>query len=363
MKHACPMTIPAAYNAALDTSVLVATLTDYWTTIFPQVRRELSNWRREASGIVDLDRRQLALGTLEEEGSLAEGAAIFATLAPRRHRRDLVRLLVAWQVAYDYLDTLGESSAEANLLGCRFYSPLLAALEVRAHNERSTDDSYLDALVLRCQQSLDQLPSADVVRYVARRAALRCIEAQVLTHATVDRGSAPLKRWALMQERTDLYLWWELAAGAISSLGVHALLASAALPHSTAAEAQAIDAAYYPAICAVSTLLDSMIDSEADAGTTNHRVTDYYSGTAHALARIETITRDASAAARGLRCGRRHHVILAGMTALYASLDDGPDHRVHDAVAAGLGSSAAPIRWSLRMRDAARDRRHFTSDR
>ncbi len=358
MKHACAMTIPAAYHAALDTSVLVATLTDYWTTIFPQVRRELSDCRREASRIVDPERRRLALGTLEEEGSLAEGAAIFATLAPRRHRRDLVRLLVTWQVAYDYLDTLGESSAEARLLGYRFYSPLFAALEVEAHTEHSTGGRYLDALVLRCRQSLDRLPSADIVCHVARRAALRCIEAQVLTHATVDRGSAPLKRWALMQERTDLYLWWELAAGAISSLGVHALLASAALPHSTAAEAQAIDAAYYPAICAVSTLLDSMIDSEADAGTTNHRVTDYYSGTEHALARVETITRDASAAARRLRCGRRHHVILAGMTALYASLDDGADRRVHDAVAAGLGSSAGPIRRSLRLRHAASHLRH-----
>jgi tetraprenyl-beta-curcumene synthase len=347
------MNIPATFNAALDASVLITTLTDYWTTIFPQVRRELSAWQREASRVADPERRRLALGTLEEEGSLAEGAAIFATLAPRRHRRDLVRLLVAWQVAYDYLDTLGESSAEGRLLGRRFYSPLLAALEAQRHPQRSTEDSYLDALVLRCRRSLDRLPSADVVREVARRAALRCIEAQVLTHATVDRGPAPLERWALAQEQGDLYLWWEVAAGAISSLGVHALLASAALPNVATPEALAIDAAYFPSICAVSTLLDSMIDSAADDGTVNHRATDYYDGTAHALARIEAITRQASAAARGLRCGRRHHVILAGMTALYASLDDGPDRPVHRAVAAGLGPSAAPIRWSLRLREAA----------
>lgn len=347
------MNIPATFNAALDASVLITTLTDYWTTIFPQVRRELSAWQREAGRVADPDRRRLALATIEEEGSLAEGAAIFATLAPRRHRRELVRLLVAWQVAYDYLDTLGESSADARLLGRRLYSPLLAALEAQTHRKRSTGDSYLDALVRRCRESLDRLPSADVVRGVARRAALRCIEAQVLTHATVDRGPAPLERWALAQERDDLYLWWELAAGAISSLGVHALLASAALPHIATPEALAIDAAYFPSICAVSTLLDSMIDSATDDGTANHRATDYYDGTTHALARIEAITRQASAAARGLRCGRRHHVILAGMTALYASLDHGPDRHVHRAVAAGLGPSAAPIRWSLQLREAA----------
>jgi len=347
------MNIPATFDATLDASVLIATLTDYWTTIFPQVRHELSAWRREASRVADPDRRRLALDTLEEEGALAEGAAIFATLAPRRHRRNLVRLLVAWQVAYDYLDTLGESSAEARLLGRRFYSPLLAALEVPTHRQRSTDDGYLDALVLRCRQSLDRLPSVDVVRDIVRDAALRCIEAQVLTHATVDRGSAPLERWALMQGGGDLYLWWELAAGAISSLGVHALLASAALPRIAMPEALAIDAAYFPSICAVSTLLDSMIDSAADDGTINHQTTDYYEKTKQALVRIETITRQAAAAARGLRCGRRHHVILAGMTALYASLDDDPARGVHRAVAAALGPSAAPIRWSLRLREAA----------
>lgn len=348
------MTIPATFNAGLDASVLIATLSEYWTTIFPQVRRELSEWRREASRVADPDRRQLALDTLEQERSLAEGAAIFATLAPRRHRRDLVRLLVAWQVAYDYLDTLGESRAEASRLGWRFYAPLLAALDIRTDTATSAGDSYLDALVLASRQSLEQLPSAGIVRRAAHRAALRCIEAQVLTHATVDRGSAALERWALKQEQTNLYMWWELAAGAISSLGVHALLAGAALPRLAMAEALALDAAYFPSICAVSTLLDSMIDSDADDGTANHRATSYYDGMAHAIARIEFITRRASAAARGLRRGRRHHVILAGMTALYASLDDGPNRHVHDAVAAGLGSTAAPIRWSLQLRDAAR---------
>ena len=357
------MNIPATYYAALDTSALTATLADYWTTIYPQVRRELAERKLEAGRVADPDRRRLALGTLDEEGSLAEGAAIFATLAPRRHRRDLVRLLVTWQVAYDYLDTLGELSADARLLGCHFYSPLLAALDVPTDAAPSTGDSYLDALVLSCRQSLGQLPSAEVVREVARRAARRCIEGQVLTHATMERGCAPLKRWALTQDTTNLYLWWEVAAGAISSLGVHALLASAALPYVTTTEALAVDDAYFPSICAVSTLLDSMIDSEADDGTDNHRATSYYDGTAHALMRIEVITRHASAAARGLRAGRRHHVILAGMTALYASLDHGPDHGVHDAVASGLGSSAAPIRWSLRLRDAARYLRHSTRDR
>src|SRR5215203_6043755 len=93
---------------ASETLALAATLADYWLTVFPQARRELARWRRIAEAIPDDELRGLALTTLEEESGLAEGAAIFATLAPRRHRDALVRLLVAWQVAYDFLDTLDE---------------------------------------------------------------------------------------------------------------------------------------------------------------------------------------------------------------------------------------------------------------
>lgn len=347
-------TIPAASCAALDAGALITTLTDYWTTIFPQVRAELHAWTSAAHRIPDPDRRRLALLTLGEESSLAEGAAIFATLAPRRHRRVLVRLLVAWQLAYDYLDTLGESSADALLDGRAFYAPLLAALEADAPSCASPPDVYLDALVQTSRQSLRQLPSHRTVGPIVRRAALRCIDGQVLTHAAATRGPQPLQRWASMQGPTSVYLWWELAAGAISSLGVHALLANAALPRTATADALAVDQAYFPSICALSTLLDSIIDTAADDGTENHRTITYYATTEQAISRIETITRIASSAARGLQAGRRHHVILSGMTALYATLQEGPNVAVHERVAAALGASAAPIRWSLRLRASAR---------
>jgi hypothetical protein len=100
-----------------------------------------------------------------------------------------------------------------------------------------------------------------------------------------------------------------------------------------------------------------LIDSDVDDGTTNHRATSYYDDPAHALARIEAITRFASTATRGLPCGRRHHVILTGMTALYASLDENPARAVHDRVASALGWSSAPIRWSLRLRATIRQLR------
>src|SRR6185312_6465001 len=98
-----------AVRKAGDIAAIAGILAVYWLSVFPTVRRELARWRKLAAAIPDPFVRELALGTLENEEGLAEGAAIFATLVPDRAGRSrLVRLLVAWQVAYDYLDTVGE---------------------------------------------------------------------------------------------------------------------------------------------------------------------------------------------------------------------------------------------------------------
>lgn len=338
-----------------DAATLVAILVAYWTTVFPVARRELTRWRALAATIPDARLRALALGTLDDESGLAEGAAIFAALVPgwsARHR--LVRLLVAWQVMYDYLDTLGEQHPGA----ANLYAVLATALEAPAAEEApaAASDRYLGDLVECCQACVATLPSIDAVGPVAVRAALRCAEAQALTHAAASSGVEPLRRWALAQPGVEPFRWWEVVAGAISSLGVHALLATAALPHATAADAARVDTAYFPSICALSTLLDSTIDAAADAGTTNHRCTAYYASDAEAAARLEAVTRIAASAARGLPHGRGHAVILAGMTAYYAAADWAGNERMHWRVASAVGIDTAPILWTLRARARLRAR-------
>jgi tetraprenyl-beta-curcumene synthase len=339
---------------ARDGVALVAILASYWTTVFPVARRELARWRALAATIPDARLRTLALDTLDHESGLAEGAAIFATLVPRGEaRRRLVALLVAWQVMYDYLDTLGEQrAASSSREGMGAYAVLATALETPAAEQvpAGADGGYLSRLVACCRTSVATFPSIDAVRPFAVRAALRCAEAQALTHAAASRGVEPLRRWALAQPGAEPFLWWEVAAGAISSLGVHALLATAALPRATAAETARVDAAYFPSICALSTLLDSTIDAADDADTTNHRCTAYYASDAEAAARLETVTRIAASAARGLPHGRGHAVILAGMTAYYAASGWTGNERLHRRVASAIGVDTALILWTLRAR-------------
>ena len=115
-------------------------------------------------------------------------------------------------------------------------------------------------------------------------------------------------------------------------------------------DAARVDAAYFPSICALSTLLDSTIDAADDAGTANHRCTAYYADPAEASARLEAVTRVAASAARRLPRGRRHAVILAGMTAYYAASGWVGNERTHRRVASAVGRNTAPILWTLRVR-------------
>ena len=350
-----------------ELATVLSSLARYWLGILPLVRSELHRWRQHAQAIPDPILREQAVGTLHEEELNVEGAAVFATLVPHRSWPVLVRLLVAFQVMYDYLDTVSEERVPDTLgNGLQLHRSLLAALDPSLpssdwyrHHPHANDGGYLDALVAACRACLGALPSASSVLPVARRAALRCGEGQSHTHAAMQEDDAQLALWALRQDRATGYLWWELAAGAISSVGVYALLAAAAEPGETAADAARIDAAYFPPMCALSTLLDSLIDHERDVLTANHSSFGHYPSSADAAARLGLIASRAEAAVRDLRHGRRHLAILAGIAGYYASAagagtDEGQP--VTTALAERLGPGLPLILTTMRMRRRIADR-------
>jgi tetraprenyl-beta-curcumene synthase len=315
-------------RALRDALSLVGVGWVYWLRIYPQVRRELARWERLAHLIPDPVLRQHACEKLAGERLNPEAAALFAVLAPRRQRRRVVRLIVAYQVLYDYLDAVNEEP------GCTFYANGLqlhrslteAVLldtpvsDYYLHHPRRDDGGYMLALTRGCRRVVATLPSLASSAAVIYLATQRCAEGQSHNHAVLDRGAEPLVAWSLAQtpQRGD-YLWWELAAGGISCLSIHALIASAADPRAGVAEACRVDTAYFPPICALSALLDSLADYHGDAGTTNHSFVAHYRDSAHAAERLVRITADATARISELRCAGRHGVILAGITAYYLS--------------------------------------------
>jgi tetraprenyl-beta-curcumene synthase len=337
----------------------------YWLGIYPQARRELAAWERRATRIPHGSLRKHALGKLTTERLNAEGAALFAVLAPRGQRRRVVRLLVAYQVLYDFLDAVNEDPAWAELeSGLQLHRALTdAVLPDRPSSEyylrnpevRVTEDGgYLRTLTQVCRRIVRTLPAAARSVDALERATERCAQAQSHNHALLVSGESRLIDWSARTAGDHCAQpWWELAAGGVSSLAIHALLASAADPASTPEDAFKLDAAYFPAICALSTLLDSLADYYRDAGTANHSFIARYRDGDHAAERLVAIAADAAERIKPLRNGRAHAIILAGIVAYYLSspsVQQGFPAAAAHSLMDYIGPLAMPMRAAMRAR-------------
>jgi len=266
----------------------------YRVRVVPQVRRELAAWREVAAAIPDPAERVTALSAIDEKGLNVEATAVFAILAPRRTRAIAIRAMVALQVAIDCLDSLGERGAPG-------------------------DSAYLDRLFGAFRESARALPAHAAVAKALERAVGRCGEGQAHTHAAERGDRTALEAWARELQAPPGYRWWEVAAGASSSVAAHALIAAAADPRTSAAEAAPIDAAYFPPVGALTVLLDDLIDRDEDAVAGAHNYLAYYRDGEEAAARLELIAHLARARLAGLRHRHRHAAILAGVAGFYLS--------------------------------------------
>jgi hypothetical protein len=179
--------------AARETAAALAALGAYLITVLPRVRKELRRWRKLAEAIPDPERRRV-LAALEEKRSNVEAVAVFATLAPPRQRRAVLRALVPLQLAIDYRDVLEEAGEDAE------------------------PDSYLTALDTGWVREIEGLVGCGAVSAALRAAVERCAEGQRHTHAAAPGDTTALQGWAQSSEGADEYRWWELAAGVSSSV-------------------------------------------------------------------------------------------------------------------------------------------------
>ncbi len=330
-------------------------------------RDELDRWRARAQAIPG-PLRDVACRTLANEGLNAEGAALFALLAPRARRAATVRLLVRYQGMYDYLDALTERPAPNRLaVSRRLHRALVAALGgpappdgYYAGHPEGDDGGYLGELVAGCRTLFLALPAARAARPQAIRAARRSGEGQSRSHAAVGASPRQLIRWAEGEARDAHGLdWWEVAAAAESSLVIHALLASAADPTLSRAAAARVAAAYWPWITGLNALLDDLSDAAEDAAEGTHSYIPLYGDPLRAAARLGAMAARASESVAALPQARRHAVILAAMTSFYlaspfaALPETAPAAR---SVRAAIGTDLRPLLAVLRARRALRRR-------
>lgn len=264
-----------------EMAAAVSALFAYATAVLPRVRRELRKW-----------------GPLPpEKVKNAEAVAVFATLSPRSQRVRALRAILALQVAIDLRDVQEDSDG-----------PLAP-----------DDEALLERLEATWRREVAALPAHEVVEPLLARAVARCEEGQRRTHAAAAGDVEPLRAWAFELGAGPEYGWWEVAAGASSSVAAHALIAAAADPGTTAADAAAIDAAYNPPIGALTVLLDDLVDLEQDREAGEHNYVGYYAGSGEAAERLAWITDRSRQLIEPLPRAEGHGAILAGVAAYYLS--------------------------------------------
>jgi tetraprenyl-beta-curcumene synthase len=310
-------------------SALARALLVYWLVVFPRARREVRRWSGTAAAIPDPRLRALALGKLCSEALVAEGAAAFAVLARRRHRADVVRAVVAYEILYDVVDAIGEAPSADPLAHNRAVNAALldavspgAPLRYRLERyDIGEQTCYLALLIGRCRDAMRRLPAHALVLPALGRFAARAAEVQSLNHAGAREGHDELARWAAAQQLPE-FLWWEVAAAAGDPLGVFALLAAAGDPRTRRDDVAAIERAYFPWIGALVWLMESLVDQRDDACSGNHSYVGHYASPAHAAGRLSLIAGRAALAAADLPRGPSHGVLLAGVASLYLSHPD-----------------------------------------
>ena len=297
----------------------------YWSTVAAQVRRQLRHWESRAQAIEDPELRALALCKLHTEGFNAEAAAMAATLAPRARRRHVVEAIVALELLFDYLDGLTEQPladplGEGELLYATFLDAIDPSAELPAGDRQAHEaDGYPQELAGAVKVAIASLPAGEAITPVARRCAARAAQAQIRMHASASIGTAQLAQWAKREAQDSDLEWREFLAGAASSvLALHALIAAAADPRTTRADAERIEEAYL-SICVVVTLLDGLVDHHLDSDASELSYICLYEDPQLLAETLTCAAREASRKSVELRNGAHHVTTLAGAIAYGAS--------------------------------------------
>jgi hypothetical protein len=300
----------------------------YWLEVFPVARRELREWRRQATAISEPGLRRDALLALEAKGGNAEGLAAFAVLAQRPHRRAVVRAVIAYQTALDYLDSITERTSHPREDKLKLNGALEVAvdceLSLDAYREEIAqrgDSEYLAALVGACRSGLAGLPSYASARSALGRRARIAAESQAMNHSLLlGTEEEEIAEWAHSSARASSLEgeglpWWEMVAAGASTPALGALTALATRRGATESDFLAVEKVYFPWVNALNTLLDSLVDLDEDPALQRH--IERYGSPQAAAERVAAIATRARAGVSELPDARRHELILAAMGGYY----------------------------------------------
>jgi tetraprenyl-beta-curcumene synthase len=295
----------------------------------PAVAREVRVWRLKAMAIPDAPIREDALGALARKRAHTDGAALF-WIIPRARNLTLLRMLAAFEIMCDFLDSANEHGAQMGQAnGRQLHLALIDALAPEQpladyyllHPWRA-DGGYLCALVEVCRECCRLLPSYEGVRRLVVQEALRGQVLAINHDLDPRRRDLDLRAWAAGELAIGREVtWFELTGAASAPLTIHALLALGAEPSSSEVDILGAHGAYLPWISAATTMLDSYVDQIEDVANGDHSYVAHYSSHEVAVQRICRLVRHSLCQAGTLRRPERHVLIVACMVAMYLSKD------------------------------------------
>ncbi len=271
--------------------------------------------------------RQDALSSLANKRGHTDGAALFCILT-RAREPALLRLLVAYEIMWDFLDSVNErGAARGQINGKQLHLALVDGLDpdrpvsdYYRHHPWREDGGYLDALVQTCRKACALLPSYEVARPLLIQEAWRAQVLAINHELDPGRREDALRQWSLREwPNGHEASWYELTGAASASLTIHALLALAAEPHVGPSAITGVYRVYGPWISAATTMLDSYVDQIEDDVNGDHSYLAHYPTADIATRRLGALIGRSMREAKSLPDGERHILIVACMAAMYLS--------------------------------------------
>ncbi len=278
--------------------------------------QELSSWRERATRIPDAHLRAHALEGLTLSQDHALGSALFSILA-NGPSESLVRLLVAYQVLWNYVDGTSEYSDDENN-GRRLHRALAEAVDPAASlsdhyalHPWKDDGGYVLELIAACREGCLRLPSYAALRPVILEAA-RLAEIQGANHMQDSQRREELLKSLSVDAFTGGHsLTWYERAMAISATLPQPFLVLAAGQHCEEEEIVATRAMYFGLMGVLVGMLDSYADQERDIALDRHSYFGYYPGLHFGVRRSQELITSLAAEARLLPRGERHSIMAS----------------------------------------------------
>ncbi len=200
------------------------------------------------------------------------------------------------------------------------------------------DGGYLDRLVQAARQTLRDLPGYQVAKPLVLDLVRLYSELQSIKHLSPTVRDSLMEQWfrdrwgggpalgliGAAGHRSDRLKrdlkWWEFGAAAGSTLGMFALICASGDGNLTPDVAEALTAAYFPAICGLHILLDYYIDQEEDVWGGDLNFVSRYSSGDEALGALDSFVRwSLSEASVCHPSPHLHRAVVRGLLALYLS--------------------------------------------